>query len=416
MLKANKTTETTGSILLRKALVTVQFSVSVFLIITTTIVYGQLLFATTTDPGFNKDKLLTVYNIGRSEIATSQQQALKEQIARLPGVTNTALGSGRPYSGGVNKTGIGVIDRPDLGNFAIGMQSIGYDFLTTYQIPLLAGRNYSRDFATDGTPAVPENHDGSVLEGTVIVNQSAISAFGYDSPEATIGRSIRTIVGGVPGNFIYANLTIIGVIPDIHLRSLHKVIEPEAYLLNSPWFRYQVLTVRFNGDPTALIQQIKGIWAEMFPDIPFAHGCVDELMLAEFKKEQNLATILGVFSLLAVAIAGLGLYGLASFTAERRTKEIGIRKVLGANIVDIVRLLIWQFSKPVLIAILIASPIAAWAMIRWLETFPYRLDSWVLLPVCLMAAVIAFVTAWATVGGNTAKVARENPIKALRYE
>ena len=115
-------------------------------------------------------------------------------------------------------------------------------------------------------------------------------------------------------------------------------------------------------------------------------------------------------------IACLGLFGLASFTAERRTKEIGIRKVLGASVMSIVKLLIWQFSKPVLLANLLAWPIAAWGLLRWLENFPYRLDSWILLPLLLMAGLVALAIAWATVGGNAARVASRNPVEALRYE
>jgi putative ABC transport system permease protein len=117
-----------------------------------------------------------------------------------------------------------------------------------------------------------------------------------------------------------------------------------------------------------------------------------------------------------VVIACLGLYGLASFTAERRTKEIGIRRVLGASVSNIVGLLLWQFSKPVLLANLLAWPIAVWSMIAWLENFPYRLDSWLLAPLCVFAGLLALVISWLTVGGNAARVARRNPIQALRYE
>lgn len=126
--------------------------------------------------------------------------------------------------------------------------------------------------------------------------------------------------------------------------------------------------------------------------------------------------MLATFSIVAVLIACLGLYGLASFTAERRTKEIGIRKVLGANVLTIVKLLMWQFSKPVLLANLLAWPVATWGMMTWLEAFPYRLEYWIFLPLCLFAGLVALTIAWATVGGNAARVARANPIKALRYE
>ena len=150
--------------------------------------------------------------------------------------------------------------------------------------------------------------------------------------------------------------------------------------------------------------------------MPFAHEFADEVAAAEYNQESSIAFMLGAFSALAVIIACLGLFGLASFTAERRTKEIGIRKVLGASVMSIVKLLLWQFSKPVLLANLLAWPLATWGLLRWLETFPYRLDSWVLVPLCLLAGLAALTIAWATVGGNAARVARRNPIEALRYE
>ena len=417
VLKANKTTETTGSVRLRKALVTLQFAVSVFLIVTTAIVYGQMVFSTTRDPGFNNDNLVSLYNVGRPE-AIGAHKTLKERISRLPGVINMSFSSAQPSSTSESSTLVTVSDRPNLGWLEFGNQFIDYGFLATYQIPLLAGRNYSQDFLTDGNPVVPENHDESVLDGTVIINESAALALGYNSPGEVIGRSIRRVIGGNPDRYIYGNLTIIGVIPDIPFRSMRWAVRPELYFMsrNKSWWQYGTLTISFSENPILLVEQLEILWREMFPDTSFSYRFVNEIMVAEFRKEQDLGTVLGFFSLLAIAISALGLYGLAAFTAERRTKEIGIRKVLGASVMDIVRLLIWQFSKPVLIAVLIAWPIAAWAMIRWLETFPYRLDSWVLIPVCLLAAVVAFVIAWATVGGNTAKVARENPIKALRYE
>ncbi len=415
ILKANKTTETEGAVLFRKILVTLQFSISIFLVITTTVVYGQMKYATGTSPGFNKDNMLVLSNISRPEVVT-KQQVLKEQVAKLASVASASYSSNPPSSTSESNISVKVPGKPNLDGISIGFQLVDENFFSTYKIPLLAGRNYRKNFVTDGTPLVPENHDGSVLEGTIIINKSAVSKLGFDSPDAIIGQSIQTWVGRTPDAEVYGNLRVVGVVPDIRFRSLRKEIQAELYPLSGPWMGYYVLAIKFNGDPLVLTQQLETLWKGMFPNTPFSYKFVDELTLAEFKKEQHLSTIMGFFSLLAIAIAALGLYALAAFTAERRTKEIGIRKVLGANIIDIVQLLIWQFSKPIVIAILIASPIATWATIRWLETFPYRLDNWVLIPICLCAGLIALVIGWATVGGNTAKVARQNPIKALRYE
>ena len=161
---------------------------------------------------------------------------------------------------------------------------------------------------------------------------------------------------------------------------------------------------------------LEGLWQEMLPDVPLRYEFADAVAAEEFTEERNTATMLGLFSALAIVVACLGLYGLAAFTAERRTKEIGIRKVLGAQVTAIVKLLLWQFSKPVLLANILAWPVAVYGMMRWLESFPYRIDDWMLAPLCLVAGLIALCISWLTVGGNAAMVARRNPIQALRYE
>lgn len=143
---------------------------------------------------------------------------------------------------------------------------------------------------------------------------------------------------------------------------------------------------------------------------------VDQLMAEEFDQEELEAQLITSFSLLAIVIASLGLFGTASFTVDRRIKEIGLRKVMGAKVKDIVHLLIWQFSKPVLIANIIAWPMAIWGMLSWLQGFSYRIDSWILMPLCMLAGLIVLSIAWITVASNTARMARTNPIHALRYE
>lgn len=413
VLKANKTTETSRSANFRKALVTLQFSVSIFLIIATAVVYGQMQYSTTRDTGFKKANVVSIYI--RNSKDHPKQQTLREQISQFPGVVNLAYSTTQPSSTHEMNTIVFIPDKPSVG-MELGIQYIGADFLSTYEIPLLAGRNYSREKSTDGMPSLPEDQGSSpTSEGTVIINLSAVYALGYESPEKAIGQSFRTIIGGTPDRFIYGDVSIIGVIPDIPFRSLRQAVEPEMYALwKGDW--NGVLSLSFNGDSKALIQQVETLWKQLFPDTPFVYHFVDDIMRQEFKQEQDLASILGLFSLLAIAIASLGLYALAAFTAERRTKEIGIRKVLGASVMDIVRLLLWQFSKPVLLALLIAWPLAAWVMLRWLGSFPYHLESWLLFPLGLLAGTVAFAIAWVAVGGNTAKVAREKPIKSLRYE
>lgn len=409
VLKANKSAETSGSVALRNALVVLQFTISIGLIVSTAVVYGQMVYGNTMDPGFRKDNMLVLRNVGRHGIIT-QQETLKDEILRMDGVRGASLSAGRPSDGNESNNSLEIPGDPDAGSILIGRQAGDHDFFDTYDIPFIAGRGYERDRATDGVPDADDAKEGDILQGSVVINERAVRRLGFETPQKAVGKVVRMGVG----DGVNADLEVIGVIPDINFQSLKEIIRPEMYLLDDSW--YGNLTISFSGDPQRLLDQIETVWNQMAPTVPFAYEFVDQALAEEFEGEQALATMLGAFSLLAIAVACLGLYGLASFTAERRTKEIGIRKVMGASVIDIVRLLIWQFSKPVLVANLIAWPLAAYGMMMWLESFPYRLDTWYLAPLCLIAGSIALAIAWATVGGNAAKVARSNPIKALRYE
>lgn len=304
----------------------------------------------------------------------------------------------------------------------IGTLSIGYDFIDTLEVPLLAGRNYSRDFALDALPDVHGLAEGEMGQGNILVNESALGRLGLGTPSQALGREISMSLRGGDESRGTAVFTVVGVVADMHFQSLKTLKRPEVYLMKSSRSDNSRLNpsgnmlVRYRGDPTAISAAIERVWNDMIPDVPLEYAFADEVAAEEFTRELNTAKMLGLFSSLAIIIACLGLYGLASFTAERRTREIGIRKVLGARVSTIVRLLLWQFSKPVLLANLLAWPIAAWGMVTWLENFPYRLDSWVLAPLCLMAGLLALSISWLTVGGNAARVARRNPIQALRYE
>ncbi|PCI63334.1 MAG: hypothetical protein COB37_05070 [Kordiimonadales bacterium] len=407
VLKANKSAETNGSAALRNGLVVVQFAISIGLIIATSAVFGQRWYATSMDPGFNKDNLMIIRNVGRAG-AQQNQDAFRREVLRLPGVVSAAYSSDSPASG--NESNRNVMREgadPATESVLIGTHSVDYEFFDTYEIELLKGRIYSRDFATDGTPAIPSDAEAQATQGTLIINEAASRRLGFTSVEEAVGSRVR--MGRNP-----ASMEIIAVIRDMQYQSLRRVMRPEMYLLNRADFR--TLTVKYTGSPAPVASAIEGVWRTMMPDVPFRHDFVDTVMAAEFEQESQQSVLLAVFAGLAIVIACLGLYGLASFTAERRTKEIGIRKVMGATVFDIVRLLIWQFSKPVLLANVIAWPIVVYGLVTWLETFPYRLEAWWLIIFCLSAGTIALSIAWVTVGGNAASVARTNPIKALRYE
>jgi len=409
VLKANRSAEASGSAALRNTLVIVQFAISIGLIIATSTVYGQRLYATSMDPGFNKENMVVIWNLDRTDMA-GKQNTFRQEVLRLPGVVSAALSADTPSNGNDSNSSVRREEDDPGEELLFGRQVVGYEFFGTYEIDVLAGRVFSRDRETDGMPTVVDTPEEQPLTGTIVVNQTAVDHLGYASPKDAIGKRISLGVG--EGR--QALMEIIGVIPDMKFQSLRSHMRPEIYVLNRTFVR--ALSVKFEGNPAALLTKIEAIWNTMAPTVPYRHEFIDERMAEEFGEEQQQSTLLAIFAGLAIVIACLGLYGLASFTAERRTKEIGIRKVMGASVFDIVRLLIWQFSKPVLLANLIAWPVVVYGLLSWLETFPYRFESWWLGLFCVVSGLIALAIAWATVGGNAAKVARANPINALRYE
>jgi len=207
------------------------------------------------------------------------------------------------------------------------------------------------------------------------------------------------------------------VVADNHLLSINAPPKAEVYLLNHLDALYTaVMTVRFKGSPQKMVSQIKSVWKDVTGNEAISTVLVDQLVAGEFEQERTEEQILVSFSLLAIFIACMGLFGSASFTVEKRTKEIGLRKIMGAKVKNIVTLLLWQFSKPVLLANIIAWPVAIFAMQGWLERFQYRFNSLLIIPICFVSGLIALAIAWFTVAGNTARVAKSRPIKALRYE
>ena len=409
VLKANKSSSVAGSATLRNSLIVVQFAVSIVLIITTAVFYGQLNLVADADRSFNKNNLLIVEGT-RSEGVRDTQQALKTAVLNLPGVVNASYSWRVPGHGG-GSMHVETPENPEAGKVRVGVIGRGYDFLDTYEVPLLAGRDYDPALAADGMPSTRHATPGELLQGTVVVNERAVGRFGFDTPQSAIGKTIRV---NSAGGSIKTDLTVIGVTADVRFYSLRDGVSPDIHELAKEGAPF--LTVRYLGDRAEITKLIEQVWLELAPNVPFSVMAADDIIAADFQEEKSLGVIMSAFAILAVIIACIGLYGLASFTAERRTKEIGIRKALGAGIMDIVQLLVWQFSKPVVLANIIAWPLAIWATLRWLETFSYRLDAWILVPLCLASGGVVLMLSWATVGGNAAKVARANPINALRYE
>ena len=413
VLKANRSAaETPGSGRVRTVLVVFQFAVSIGLIICTAIIYGQTVYARSVDPGYQRDHILQVEEMSRAQL-WPKAEMIVNQMKRISGVTAAALGDI-----GVNTTNQSnsyIIPPGSNQQVLIGQYNIGEGYKDAMGLTLRAGRWFDPNRPVDDMTQ-PYPRDLAVEKAitargvNVVINEYAAKKLGFKSPQDAIGKVVRgTMMSDEAG---ITNVTIIGVVADSRFRSVRTPIEPIMFrkvTAGPAW-----LMIRYQGDPATVRAAVERQWKQITNEVPFNAKFSEEVIGELYEKEDARAQTFAAFALLAVIIGCLGLFGLAAFTAERRTKEIGIRKVLGARTQDIVRLLVWQFSRPVLIANIIAWPIAWWLMRDWLNGFDQRIP---LTPIpFLLAAAVALGIAIVTVVGHSVKVARANPIHALRYE
>ena len=385
VLKGKFTTGSKGS-LLRKGLVVAQFSISIALIIGTIIVYSQMQFMRSQDLGFNKDQMMLL-----TTGSDPASDAFKQSVASIPGVKSVSLSSSAPsldnnaaYSEIENKNG-------DLQVGTLGLYDVDVDFIPQYKMKLLAGRNFSKDFPSDTSQSI-------------IVNEATVKMFGYTSAEQIIGKRYKQ--WGKEGK-------IIGVIKDFHFRSLQENIEPLSMRMNKRSQDLASINIASANMPET-IAAIESKWKEMIPGRPFSFSFLDESFNKQYVSEDRFGKLFLDFSILAILISCLGLLGLASYSTLQRKKEIGVRKVLGATVSNITGLLSKDFIKLVLIALVIASPIAYWGMHKWLQGFAYRINIqwWVF----IIAGFIALFIALFTVSFQAIKAAIANPVKSLRSE
>jgi putative ABC transport system permease protein len=415
VLKANRSSaEAAGTGRLRSALVVAQFAISIGLIICTAVVYAQTVHARTADPGFRREGILQISNLGRKQLVP-MRDTITRQIARVEGVSSvasTAIGVSTGSTMGRSVYLPGRDEPINIGNYAVGER-----FFETMGIDRVAGRLFDPNRPMDRIDVPTEDDpeaDRAVAQrgGNVVVNELAARRLGFD-PEQAVGKQVRVALAPFNPEAGLAPVTIVGVVRDTRFRSIRQPLEPIMYRLGTDYQNY--LVVRYDvADAGAVREGIEQVWRRIAPDVPFEAEFSEDIVAELYNAEQARAKVFAGFALLAIIVACLGLFGLAAFTAERRTKEIGIRKVLGARTRDIVRLLAWQFSKPIIIANLIAWPVAWWAMRDWLNTFDARID---LGPTpFVLAGGLALAIALGTIAGHAVKVARANPIQALRYE
>jgi putative ABC transport system permease protein len=413
VLKANKSSaETPGSGRLRSVLVVAQFAVSIGLIICTAIIYGQTAYARTVDPGYKRDHILQVDELSRYQLI-DKGEAIAEQVRRVQGVDAVGLTTIGVATDNQNNTGVMVPGNPKP--ITIGNYQVDEGFFDAMGLQLVAGRWFDRQRPADDMtlpfPPDPAAQQALAARGAnIVINELAVKRMGFKAPQEVIGKTFKAAL--VENEYGLVPVTVVGVVRDSRFRSVKLPLDP--ILFQNTNSGHSNMVVRFHGDPGAVRAGVERVWKGFTNEVPFNAKYSDDIILELYKAEDARAKTFAAFALLSVVVGCLGLFGLAAFTAERRTKEIGIRKVLGARVRDIVRLLVWQFSKPVIVANLIAWPVAWWVMRGWLNGFDTRIS---LGPTpFLLAGGLALLIAIATVAGHAFRVARSNPIHALRYE
>ena len=395
-----------GTVKLRGALTMIQFTIAIGLIITTSVIYSQLEYAQKIESGFDKKERLILQNMTVRSVR-NVANTIRAEIEGLSGVKATSFnGRSLPLMGYRDFPVQGTKLDPSLG---LKLESIPVDFTTLqfYNAELVAGRFFSADRRGD-LPAGAASEGANRTE-TTIVNATAIGYLGYHSPEAILGEVIQI----VQFNGSYKDATVVGVVKDMHLRSLRNVMGAHMFTLREG--PQQILNIQY--DPLQLeatLLQIEEIWARHVPQLPISPLFLTDSFEVFYAPDRQRAQMFAGFSIFAMLVSCLGLYGLASFTAERRIKEIGVRKVMGARVRDIVAMLTFQFSKPVLLANLVAWPIAWYVSDAWLSGFVFKID--LSIYYFIAAGTLTLTIACLTVAGHAYKTARANPIAALKYE
>jgi putative ABC transport system permease protein len=386
-----KTGFTTGPFQFRRILVVFQFSISIGLIIATLIVAKQLRFIRERDLGLDRHHIVTVWN---NPDLNNRFDAFKSELEEELGVIQVTAAAQRPMNVGQGVS-IDWEGRQDDAQFVVKYTVVDYDFFKTFNMELVEGRPFSRAIVSDATEAC-------------VINESLKKIIGTESP---LDKQIyfNHPEFSEPARYI----RVIGVVKDFHSESIHNAIRPFIFRIYRPFHQY--VFVRINPqDIQGAMGRIKRTFERFSPEYPFYFQFLDKAFEEQYRTEKQLGQLFQIFGAFAIFISCLGLFGLAAHTAEQKTKEIGIRKVLGASVSGIILLLSKEFIKWVLVANIVAWPVAYWIMRRWLSEFAYRID--ISIGVFILSAMIAFAIAMATVSYQAAKTALANPIDSLRYE
>jgi ABC-type antimicrobial peptide transport system permease subunit len=370
---------------IRRTLVIVQFTLSIILIICTTVIYKQITFMQNKKLGINRENVLRLPIEGLKD---GKYASVKAELLKLPKVLSVTAASHWPHYISSNTGGSDWEGKDPDQNVLIGFTAMDFDYDKTFNLEMAEGRFYSQEFPSDSSLAV-------------VLNQAAINAMGMDSP---IGKRFS-----IADN----DLTIIGVTENFHFKPLHWEVEPMMMLLFPPFYNH--VFVRVAGeDIQRTMAYIEDVYKRLNPSCPFEFTFVDEKYDRLYRDERRMGQLFRYFTVLAIFVSGLGLVGLAAFAAEQRTKEIGIRKVLGATITNIIGLISKEFVFIIIVASFIAGPVAYYFMSSWLQGFAYRthLSLWIFLGAGLGILIMAL----AIVSSQAIRAATADPVKSLRYE
>jgi putative ABC transport system permease protein len=386
---------------IRSILVISQFAVSVILIICTIIIFNQQRHMQNKDLGFNREHLYVIAL--QNKDVRDGLESFKNELMHIDGVISTCASSMVPgemylFNTGTYPEGVSEEQVFRMDNFYVD-----HDFLKTFEIRVVKGREFEKEMPTDITEAL-------------MINETAVKELGWEDP---LGKQVKVLIHPFDDSLGYTPLRVIGVFRDIHQRSLYSAINPTfiQHIKNEGPIenRARRLTVRLTTDDiSGTIAKIEQKWKDVYPNHPYHAFFLDEFFVRLHRAEQKLGQIFRAFSVLAIIIGCLGLLGLASFSAEQRTKEIGIRKVLGSSVGSIVFLLCRKYLSLIVIANAIAWPIAFFAMKKWLQNFPYSVT--IGLMAFVITALLTFIIALVTVAYQSVKAALKNPVDSLRYE
>lgn len=379
---------------LRKGLVVFQFCISTVLIIGTLIIYGQWDYLRNKDLGYNKENLLLV-----PIPAVAQYETLKTQLEQNPNITNITASNKRLTNRLSSNLGFKAenYEPNPQDRTSIKIVTVDIDFMETLEADFLAGRNFSTDYGSDDTEAF-------------ILNEAAVKMIGWqDDP---IGKWFETSEFD-NGSWATRTGKIVGVVQDFNMESLHNKIEPVVYYISKGWLNWMTLRINSSNTP-ATIDFIKDKWVQYGSEESFDYTFLDDRIDQLYQGEERYFTLFIAFTFIAIFIASLGIFGLSSFTAEQRRKEIGIRKVFGASVGSLVMMLSKEFSWLVLIGFGLAIPISYYTMNLWLSDFVYRIE--IGFGPFILAGGLALAIAWLTASLQSARAAFENPIQALHHE